>query len=77
MENYIWWIWGIQTFVGAVLWRRFGDLDVQKMSTSDILLCSFIIIINLAGLLILLCRLIKWIFNKLIFSIDYLAGKKR
>ena len=77
MENYIWWIWGLQTFVGAVLWRKFGSNAVQKMSTSDILVGSFAIAMNIVGLIILFCRLIKWIFNKLIFSIDYLAGKKR
>ena len=77
MENYIWWIWGLQTFVGAVLWRKFGSNAVQKMSTSDILVGSFAIAMNIVGLIILFCRLIKWIFNKLIFSIDYLAGKKK
>jgi hypothetical protein len=72
METWMWVsLWILQTFIGAVLMRRFSDIEVEGA-----LFCSAIIIGNIVGLIAGFISLTNYCFGKLCFFVDFLAGKR-
>lgn len=68
-------VWVIQTFVGAVLWRKFNSDD-----TKTCFWISFFVLPNVAAIIawtvIFSFHGLMYLWNKMIMFIDYLAGKK-
>ncbi len=74
METWMWVsLWILQTFIGAVLWRKYGN---TADSTINILGWSSLVFLNVIGLAWLIVLGINFLFEKLCLFIDFLAGKK-
>ena len=75
METWIWIsLWIFQTFVGAVLWRKF--MYDRSESVHEVLFLNALLLINIFIVIVLLFKSIGYLYNQLCYFIDFLAGVK-
>ena len=75
METWMWVsLWILQTFIGAVMWRKYGN---TADSTINILGWSSLVFLNVIGLAWLIVLGSNFLFEKLCLFIDFLAGKHK
>ena len=76
METWIWIsLWIVQTFVGAVLWRRY--MYDAKETITEVLLQNALVIQNVVFIFIILFKSIGYLYKQLCYFIDFLAGVKK
>ena len=74
METWMWVsLWILQTFIGAVMWRRYSNITD---TTINILGWSCLVFMNVIGLIWLIILGVNLFFEKLCQFIDFLAGVK-
>ena len=75
METWIWIsLWIVQTFVGAVLWRRF--MYDKKETVTEVLIQNALVAPNILFIVVIFFKSLGYLFKQLCYFIDFLAGVK-
>ena len=75
MENWMWIsLWIAQTFVGAVLWRKF--MYDEKETITEVLIQNALVAPNIIFIAVVFFKSLGYLYNQFCHFIDFLAGVK-
>ena len=76
METWMWIsLWIVQTFVGAVLWRKF--MYDEKETITEVLIQNALVAPNIIFIVVVFFKSLGYLYKKLCYFIDFLASVKK
>lgn len=76
METWIWIsLWIVQTIAGTILWRKF--MYDKKETVTEVLLQNALVVVNIFFIIVIFFKSLGYLYEKLCYFIDFLAGVKK